>query len=63
MKTITKGLVLGINKKEIIKVGENITLEYFVDDRGNKRVVISAPKETQITRVKKEEMNEEFFNR
>lgn len=63
MKTITKGLVLGINKKEIIKVGENITLEYFVDDRGNKRLVISAPKETQITRVKKEEMNEESFNR
>ena len=40
MMTITKGLVLGINKKEIIKVGENITIEYSTDERGNKRVVI-----------------------
>ena len=62
MKTQTTGLVLGLNKKEIIKVGENITLEYFVDDRGNKRLVISAPKDEVITRVKKE-TSEDNFNR
>ena len=49
------GLVLGLNKKEIIKIGENTTLEYFVDEKGNKRLVIVAPKDLPISRELKQE--------
>jgi hypothetical protein len=49
-----KGLSLGLNQSEVIKVGD-ITLIYHVTDSGQKRLKIVAPREVPISRVSREE--------
>jgi sRNA-binding carbon storage regulator CsrA len=48
------GLSLGLNTNEVIVIG-NITLLYYVTDKGQKRVKIIAPNEVNISRVNREE--------
>lgn len=48
------GLSLGLNTNEVIVIG-NITLLYYVTDKGQKRVKIIAPKEVNISRLDREE--------
>jgi sRNA-binding carbon storage regulator CsrA len=51
--TTLTGLSLGLNNKEIIKIGEDIFLEYHVTIEGHKRMIIKAPKNVPIERLKK----------
>lgn len=48
------GLSLGLNTNEVIVIG-NVTLLYYVTDKGQKRVKIIAPKEVNISRLDREE--------
>jgi hypothetical protein len=48
------GLSLGLNESEVITVG-NVTLIYYVTDRGQKRLKIIAPREVNIGRIDREE--------
>lgn len=52
------GLSLGLNEKEVIKIGD-ITLVYYQTDLGSGRVKILAPKEVNISR----ENRKEFFEK
>ena len=48
------GLSLGLNQDEVITVG-NVTLIYYVTDKGQKRLKIVAPKEVNIGRIARED--------
>jgi hypothetical protein len=45
-----QGLSLGLNTNEVITVG-NVTLIYYITDKGQKRLKIVAPPEINIGRV------------
>jgi len=44
------GLSLGLNTNEVIVIGD-VTLLYYITDKGQKRVKIIAPKEVAISRL------------
>lgn len=52
------GLSLGLNEREVIKIGD-ITLVYYKNDFGSDRVKILAPKELNISREDRKKFFEE----